>query len=235
MTFRYLRGLALTIVLCGLAIVVSRGRTMAQGEAGTSVLQGHVRDSSGRPVADAMVWLQRISGTDAATTAESPTTHTDSAGAFYFSGLGEGAYSLRAEVQAGKLTTQTCEALVDSLRLARDETKTIDMVVQPRSSEATNRAAPTKDSSHPFVEPAFVEPAFVQPVFVQPASAQPEFFDEPQFTVAGIAQATNSGGHGSDTVLRNSEALVRETVSLGHDAGELPPAASKPFLGWSSS
>ncbi len=45
----------------------------------------------------------------------------------------------------------------------------------------------------------------------------PEFFDEPQFTVAGVTQATNSGGHGSDTVLRTTEALAKATVSLGKE------------------
>ena len=58
----------------------------------------------------------------------------------------------------------------------------------------------------------------------KPASKPPEFFDEPQFTVAGVTQATNSGGHGSDTVLRNSEALVKATVSLGAEAESKEPA-----------
>ena len=55
----------------------------------------------------------------------------------------------------------------------------------------------------------------------QPQTAKPvapsEFFDEPQFTVAGVTQATNSGGHGSDTVLRTTEALAKATASLGKD------------------
>src|SRR5208337_3728313 len=54
----------------------------------------------------------------------------------------------------------------------------------------------------------------------------PEFFDEPQFTVAGVTQATTSGGHGSDTVLRTTEALAKATVSLSKepvtDAKSLP-------------
>ncbi len=53
------------------------------------------------------------------------------------------------------------------------------------------------------------------------AAPAPEFFDEPQFTVAGVTQATNSGGHGSDIVLRTTEALARATVSLSKE-----PAAS---------
>jgi hypothetical protein len=42
----------------------------------------------------------------------------------------------------------------------------------------------------------------------------PQFFDEPEFTVAGVTEAMNPGGHGSDTILQSSEALERDTVSL---------------------
>jgi tetratricopeptide (TPR) repeat protein len=46
------------------------------------------------------------------------------------------------------------------------------------------------------------------------AQVQPEFFDEPQFIVAGVTDTTSLGGHGSDTIVRNREALVVETASL---------------------
>jgi tetratricopeptide (TPR) repeat protein len=45
-------------------------------------------------------------------------------------------------------------------------------------------------------------------------SGAPQFFDEPSFTVAGVADATNLGGHGSDTVVRTKETLAKDTVSL---------------------
>ena len=49
-----------------------------------------------------------------------------------------------------------------------------------------------------------------------PASAgQPEFFDEPQFTVAGVTDTTHLGGHGSNVVVRTKEALAKDVVSLG--------------------
>lgn len=41
------------------------------------------------------------------------------------------------------------------------------------------------------------------------------FFDEPSFIVAGVTDTMARGGHGSDTVLRSSEALAKETASLG--------------------
>jgi tetratricopeptide (TPR) repeat protein len=50
------------------------------------------------------------------------------------------------------------------------------------------------------------------------APGPPEFFDEPQFTVAGVTDATNLGGHGSDTILRTKEAFAKETASLSRNS-----------------
>lgn len=47
------------------------------------------------------------------------------------------------------------------------------------------------------------------------ASSRPEFFDQPQFTVAGVIDTTSLGSHGTDTVVRTTESLVRDTASLG--------------------
>ncbi len=41
------------------------------------------------------------------------------------------------------------------------------------------------------------------------------FFDEPNFIVAGVTDPISRGGHGSDTVLRSSEALAKATAELG--------------------
>jgi tetratricopeptide (TPR) repeat protein len=56
----------------------------------------------------------------------------------------------------------------------------------------------------------------------------PEFFDEPRFTVAGVTDTTNLGGHGSDVVTRNREALAQATAALGKqpDANPVPDSAS---------
>lgn len=43
------------------------------------------------------------------------------------------------------------------------------------------------------------------------------FSDEPAFTVAGVTDTTAMGGHGSGPVVRNSNALSKETASLAHD------------------
>ncbi len=43
---------------------------------------------------------------------------------------------------------------------------------------------------------------------------QPQYFDKPQFTVAGVTDNTYRGGHGSDTVLRSAESLNKATAAL---------------------
>jgi tetratricopeptide (TPR) repeat protein len=46
------------------------------------------------------------------------------------------------------------------------------------------------------------------------AAAAMQFADDPNFTIAGVTDWTAAGGHGSDTVLRASEALNREAIHL---------------------
>ncbi len=42
-----------------------------------------------------------------------------------------------------------------------------------------------------------------------------EYSDEPRFTIAGVTDPSNVGGHGSNVTLPTKEALARETASLG--------------------
>jgi tetratricopeptide (TPR) repeat protein len=56
-----------------------------------------------------------------------------------------------------------------------------------------------------------------------------EFSDEPEFTVAGLTDPTNLGGHGSDVAVRTKEALAKETTSLNRGAPDrLPPPLTPP-------
>ena len=60
-----------------------------------------------------------------------------------------------------------------------------------------------------------------------PQAAQAmEFADTPNFTVAGVTDWTAAGGHGSDTSLRTSESLTRETLELKAKTGEGKSAAA---------
>jgi len=59
------------------------------------------------------------------------------------------------------------------------------------------------------------------------AAGSPEFFDEPQFTVAGVTDGTNLGGHGSNTIVRTRESLAKDVVTLS-PSGEKPPVTGPP-------
>ncbi|MGA8539484.1 MAG: carboxypeptidase regulatory-like domain-containing protein [Terriglobales bacterium] len=171
--------LAVTLITM-MAVAPARAQSPAPADnlASQGTVQGHVRDSNGRPVANALVFLQPKTGSQAGT---SVTTHTDFQGKYSFAPLGEGAFIVRAEMSGYH------QAIFGPIVLMKNETKTVDLTLGfPATSEKLGAQAP-------------------------------EFFDEPQFTVAGITQATNSGGHGSDTVLRTTEALAKATLSLSKE------------------
>ncbi len=152
---------------------------------GSGTLQGHVRDTTGRPIANATISLtlsslQPASGTQPLAP-PIETTHTDFEGAYTFTALRAGSYTLHGERKGSG------EANFAPVMVVDKETKIIDLAL-----------GLTKTSQKPGVQ-------------------APEFYDEPQFTVAGVTQSTNSGGHGSDTVLRTTEALAKATVLLGKE------------------
>ena len=60
----------------------------------------------------------------------------------------------------------------------------------------------------------------------QTSATRPEFFDEPHFTVAGVTDTTNLGGHGSDAIVRNRAALAQAAVSLSKQTRANSPSVS---------
>jgi tetratricopeptide (TPR) repeat protein len=133
-----------------------------------ATIQGRVFDSASNPVGDAAVQLE-------ATGARAPSqTRTNAAGAFEFSALSTGSYTLSA-AKAGLRSRATAP-----LALSDGDRKHIDLVLETSG-----------------------------------AAAQPmDFSDTPNFTVAGVTDWTAVGGHGSDSILRTSEDLARETLAL---------------------
>ena len=144
-----------------------------------SVLSGTVLNSAGKPVGDVSVKLE-------ATGARNPVeAKTSVAGAFEFSALPAGSYTLTAEKSG--LSTRTTTAVA----LSEGDRKHIDLILETPSSSP-----------------------------VPPMS----FSDQPNFTVAGVTDWTAVGGHGSDSILRTSEDLARETLALkAHGAGHSAP------------
>jgi tetratricopeptide (TPR) repeat protein len=176
-------GIYVAVCLLAVAGALAQSKDPAGNATSLGAMEGCVRDSTGRPLANATVFLQPTTE-HGAPPEPIQTTHADSAGAYRFSALPEGAYILRAEMSGYART------IVGPVRLAPSETKKVDLALAPARASGT-------------------------------AASAPEFFDEPQFTVAGVTQATSAGGHGSDTVLRTTEALAKATVSLSEE-----PAAS---------
>jgi len=78
----------------------------------------------------------------------------------------------------------------------RDESRTIDLALEPARASASQNSSP----------------------------GAPAFFDEPHFTVAGVTDTTNLGGHGSDAIVRNRDVLAEAAASLkGQPAPGSPP------------
>lgn len=188
-------------VMAAVAPVRAQSHEQASAARGQGTVRGYVRDSNGRPMADATVFLQFAPETESLAT-QPQITHADSEGAYRFAALRAGVYTLRAEVNGYD------EAIIDPVNLAQKETKKIDLTLVSTKASASQNAPPVK------------------PATEKPGEQTPEFFDEPQFTVAGVTQATNSGGHGSDTVLRTTEALAKATVSLSKESAGSSSAAT---------
>jgi tetratricopeptide (TPR) repeat protein len=112
-------------------------------------------------------------------------TKTNAAGAFAFTALPTGHYLLSVE-KSGQKSHATAV-----LALSKGDRKTIDLILEVPGDMQLNSTG----SSRP------------------PPQAL-EFSDKPNFTIAGVVDWTAVGGHGSDSELRTSEDLARETLTL---------------------
>lgn len=80
------------------------------------------------------------------------------------------------------------EITLDRCALGAKETKQVDLTLVSTPQAASANASPAE---------------------------KPQFFDEPKFIVAGVTEAMNPGGHGSDTTLHTTDSLAKQTVLLG--------------------
>ena len=111
----------------------------------------------------------------------------DTAGRYYFLSIRDGIYMLRVEMSGfSPATFGPCSVVAG-------EMKALDLTLE------SPKKIPSQSSSPP--------PG-------KASSGPPEFFDEPQFTVAGVTDGTNLGGHGSNTIVRTKDALAKDIVSL---------------------
>ena len=124
-------------------------------------------------------------------------TKTDAAGAFGFAAIPPGRYLLSAEKSGQKSHGPVV------LALAQGDRKDVDVILE---------VSPDYRSDSSALSP-------------YPTQAM-EFSDKPNFTIAGVTDWTAVGGHGSDSALRTSEDLARETLTLKPDRSDrLGPAS----------
>jgi tetratricopeptide (TPR) repeat protein len=173
------------VTRCGLTGLVLFAFLLSLQAQESASLRGNVRDSQGKPVADAVVHLRTK---DRAQTQEA---RTDSQGRYGFTELQGGVYILRATATGYR------DAEIPSLFFSPKEVKSVDLTMLPAKISGSQVGS----------------------------ASTPEFFDPPQFTVAGVTDTTSLGGHGSDTIVRTRETLAKETVSLGKNPASAPPAA----------
>ena len=166
-----------------IAAIILLLASFIQAQPQTSTVAGTVFDGNGHPISGATV---RLKGGDA----QPLFSRSDSDGAYRFSALRQGSYSLDVSM-AGY-----AEKVFGPFVLGASESKQIDFTL----ASGTNSQAKA-----------------------QPAV--PVYYDPPQFTVAGVRDTFSSGGHGSDTILRTTEGLVKETLALG-ESRELPHRSS---------
>jgi tetratricopeptide (TPR) repeat protein len=120
-------------------------------------------------------------------TSASAQSKTKSDGTFSFLALRPGTYTLRAEKSGTRAASPA------SLLLSPGDKKQVDLILDGAQTPPSSLSGVPKSSS---------------------AAPPMEFDDQSSFTIAGVTDWTNVGGHGSDTKLRASESLAKETAAL---------------------
>ena len=156
--------------------------------------------------------------------------------------------SLAALRAAGQQTSEDA-SLVGTVRDARGAVSGVSLWLKSQDADRTYAARTDAQGKYRFpvfpagpyilhAEADGYAPLDLPPVFVSPkeiktvdfnlqpvaalSAAGPQFYDEPQFNVAGVTDATSLGGHGSDVIVRTRDKLAKDTASLGVAPKPLP-------------
>lgn len=113
-------------------------------------------------------------------------------GTFVLLAARPGVYSVSAKKSGWR------ESVTDFMTLSAGQKKHVELILE---SSGSPNPSPTGTSHPPGSSPTAME-----------------FDDKPNFTVAGITDRANAGGHGSDVSLRTSEALAKDTLGLKSSA-----------------
>jgi tetratricopeptide (TPR) repeat protein len=180
--------------LAAFASVPAFAQTSSPQAPEPSWVEGVVRDASGKPVATASIVL--VGQGEKPFEAKS---HAD--GTFLFPALRPGAFTITPE-KAGMCGPSRL------LELSAGEKKHVDLVLDARPPATSETSA----AGAPDVTGAAGATAHPAPHGCSPNSL--EFSDQPNFVIAGIADWSNLGLHGSDATTRTSDALAKETLAL---------------------
>ncbi|MGA8775425.1 MAG: carboxypeptidase regulatory-like domain-containing protein [Terriglobales bacterium] len=192
------------LFLIGIApcAVSEQGKAPSQPVAHSAGVQGHVRDSGGKPVAKVTVSLQFMKDTST----ETWTSRTDSAGAFHFAGMRAGSYTLHTG------DTQSDVAMAKSVELVENETKKVDLILDAPASSSSDAA---DDLSAAAKAPQFFEEPKFTVVSVAPA------------TNPG-GRGSDAAQRNSEVLVQDAAALSSSSSSPSSQSSSLPAGSLSP-------
>jgi tetratricopeptide (TPR) repeat protein len=192
--------------------------------ADSATLQVVVRDSSGKAVVDAMVYVQSKGTTNAA---QAVTAHTDANGDCSFSHLGSGVYAVRVE------KTGYAASTLPALSLTMKETKNVSVTLNPEKSGAP--AAPAFFDDPHFTVSGVTDTTSMGGHGSDAVARTRESLAKDTLALGETGAAPASAESASEVALREVEVALQEKVqreptsfAANRDLGKLLLAEGKP-------